>query len=517
MHTLLLLLALAQEKPVALYPGTGVWKHPIATKSAEAQRFFDQGLSLMYGFNRYESLRSFRKAAQLDPTAAMAQWGIAMATGPYLNMDGDPTYDIKASCAAADAGLKLAANPRERAYLEAVKTRCPDFASPDPYVAAMRGLAERWPDDLDALTLYAEAIMVRNRWKWYSADGQPAAGMPDAERTLEGVLRRWRDHPGANHLYVHAVESSPTPERAIPSAQRLMGLTPSEGHMVHMPGHIWLIFGEWDWAADVNERAAEVDRQYFATTGVTEGSYPMYYWHNLHFVAYARWMQGNRAAALKAADTMSQAMAPMAGHMPEMMDGMISIPKFALLRFGEWDRILKEAKPRDTQKVSTALWHYSRAMAYAARNDKANAATEQQGFEAARKQVAADAAWAQNKAAAVLAFASELLAARMGDNAIARLRRAVEMQDGFVYDEPPAWYYPVRETLGAALLRAGQAAEAEKVFREGVRRSPKNGRMLFGLVESLKAQKRVEEAGWVEKEFAAAWARADVKLRVEDL
>jgi tetratricopeptide (TPR) repeat protein len=203
--------------------------------------------------------------------------------------------------------------------------------------------------------------------------------------------------------------------------------------------------------------------------------------------------------------------------MPEMMDGMISIPKFALLRFGEWDRILKEAKPRETQKVSTALWHYSRAMAYAARNDQANAATEQQGFEAARKQVAAEAAWGQNKAAAVLAFASELLAARLGDDAIARLRRAVEMQDRFVYDEPPAWYYPARETLGAVLLRAGQAAEAEKVFREGVRRSPKNGRMLFGLVECLKAQKRVEEAAWVEKEFAAAWAKADVKLRLEDL
>jgi tetratricopeptide (TPR) repeat protein len=520
MRTLLFvlpLLAFAQEKPVAIYPGTGIWKHPIATKSPEAQRFFDQGLSLMYGFNRYESLRSFKKAAELDPAAAMPHWGIAIATGPYVNMDGEPTYDIKASCAAADAGLKLAREARERAYLEAVKTRCPEFANPDPYIAAMRAVAERWPDDLDAISLYAEAIMVRSRWKWYTAEGQPAAGMPDAERALESVLRRWPDHPGANHLYIHAVESSPTPERAIPSAQRLMGLTPSEGHMVHMPGHIWLIFGDWEMAAAVNERAAEVDREYFKMTGVTAGSYPMYYWHNLHFVAYARWMQGNRAAALKAAETMSQAMAPMAGSMPEMMDGMVSIPKFALLRFAEWDRILKEPKPAASQKVSTALWHYSRAMAYAGKSDAASAGGERQAFEEARKSVPADAASAQNKATAVLAFASELLAARLGDDAVARLRRAVAMQDAFVYDEPPAWYYPVRETLGAALLRAGQAAEAEKVFREGVRRSPRNGRMLFGLMESLKAQKRVEEAAWVEKEFAAAWAKADVKLRVEDL
>ena len=514
---LLPLLAFAQEKPVALYEGTGSWKHPIATKSAEAQQFFDQGLSLMYGFNRYESLRSFRKAAELDPSAAMPQWGIAMATGPYVNMDGDPTYDMKTACAAAEAGLKLAANARERAYLEAVKTRCPDYANPDLYIAAMRALAGRWPDDLDAAVLYADSIMIRSRWRWYTADGQPAAGMPEAERALEAVLRRWPQHPGANHFYIHAVEASPTPERAIPSAQRLMGLTPSEGHMVHMPGHIWLIFGEWDWAADVNERAAEVDRHYFHTTGVTHGSYPMYYWHNLSFVAYARSMQGNRAAALKAAEVMHEAMAPMAKHMPEMMDGMISVPKFPLLRFREWERILAEPKPPASQKVTTALWHYSRALAYAGRNDKAKAVAEQGRFEEARKQLGPDAMWVQNKASDVLAFASELLAARLGDNAVARLRKAVAMQDAFVYDEPPAWYYPVRETLGAALLRANQAAEAEKVFREGVRRSPKNGRMLFGLMESLKAQNRSEEASWVEKEFRAAWSKADVKLTIDDL
>jgi tetratricopeptide (TPR) repeat protein len=381
----------------------------------------------------------------------------------------------------------------------------------------MRALAERWPDDLDAVTLYADAIMIRSRWKWYDKAGQPAPGMPDAERALESVLRRWPDHPGANHLYIHAVESSPTPERAIASSQRLMGLTPSEGHMVHMPGHIWLVLGDWELAAGVNERAAEVDRQYFATTGVTEGSYPMYYWHNLHFIAYARWMQGNRAAALKAADTLSQAMAPMTAAMPEMMDSFYWIPKFALLRFGEWDAILKEPKPKESQKSSTALWHYSRATAYAARKDTAAAGREREAFEGARKQVPADAVFSQNKSADVLALASELLGARMGDNAVARLRRAVELQDAFVYDEPPAWYYPVRETLGAELLRANQAAEAERVFREGVRRSPRNGRLLFGLMESLKRQNKDEEAAMVEKEFTAAWSKADGKLRIEDL
>src|SRR4051812_32903811 len=407
--------AFAQEKPVALLSGTGTWKHPIATKSAEAQKFFDQGLAMMYGFNRYEALRSFRKAAELDPAAAMPHWGIAMATGPYINMDGEATYDIKASCAAADAGLKLATAAREKAYLEAVESRCPDFAKPEAYIAATRAVMEKWPDDLDAATLYADAVMIQSRWKWYGADGRPAAGMPEAERALEDVIRRWPEHPGANHLYIHAVESSPTPERAVPSAQRLMGITPSEGHMVHMPGHIWLVLGDWETAATVNERAAEVDRQYFATTGVTEGSYPMYYVHNLHFIAYSRWMQGRKADGFKAAETMLSSMAPMAEAMPEMADVFLPIPKFALLRFGEWDEVLKQAKPKESQKISTAMWHYSRALAHAARGDKDAAGRERAEFEAARKVIPADSAWGQNKTSEVLAMASEILGAKLGD------------------------------------------------------------------------------------------------------
>jgi tetratricopeptide (TPR) repeat protein len=510
-----LALALAQEKPVALYPGTGIWKHPIQTSNAESQKYFDQGLSLMYGFNRYEALRSFKKAAELDPKAPMAQWGIAMATGPYINMDGEPTYDMKASCAAADAGLKLAgASGREREYLAAAAARCPEFKDPDAYIAAMRALAERWPDDLDAQTLYADAIMIASRWHWYGKDGTPAKGMPDAERTLEEVLRRWAEHPGANHLYIHAVESSRTPERAIPSAQRLMGLTPSEGHMVHMPGHIWLVLGDWEMAASVNERAAEVDRQYFASTGVTEGSYPMYYAHNLHFIAYARWMQGQRAAGLKTADDLAEALAPMAAAMPEMADAFLPVAKFGLLRFGEWDAVLKLPQPKPVQKLSLAFWHFSRAMAYQAKGDAGAAAKVRAAFEAARTEIPAGAPWGQNQAGPVLSLAAELLAAKLDGDAVAHLRRAVDIQDGLVYDEPPAWYYPVRESLGAALLRAGQAAEAEAVFREGVRRSPRNGRMLFGLMESLRAQGKTEQAGWVRKEYEAAWARADVKLTI---
>jgi tetratricopeptide (TPR) repeat protein len=515
----LLPLALAaQEKPPMLLSGTGIWKHPIVTSSPEAQKYFDQGLNEMYGFNRYEALRSFRKAAELDPKAAMPWWGVAMAAGPYINMDGDPTYQMKTSCAAVEEGRKLRpADAREAAYLDAAASRCPDFAKPEAYVAAARSLAERWSDDLDAATLYADALMIPNRWHWYSHAGAPAPGQAEAERTLEAILRRWPEHPGANHLYIHAVESSPTPERAIPSSQRLMGITPSEGHMVHMPGHIWLVLGEWELAAAVNERAVQVDREYFAATGVTEGSYPMYYWHNITFVAYARWMQGRKADALKAEDELSAAMAPMAAAMPEMLDGFLPFTRFGLLRFAEWDALLKLPEPKPEQKISRAFYHFSRALAFHGKSDRSAAAREQSAFEEARKQVAPDAMWGQNKATPVMALASELLAARIGTDAVAHYRRAVEIQDALDYDEPPAWYYPVRESLGAALLRGGQAAEAEAVFREGVRRSPKNGRMLFGLMESLKAQGKTEQAGWVEKEFQAAWSKSDTKLTLSDL
>lgn len=511
-------LALAQEKPVALYPGTGLWKHPIQTKSPDAQKYFDQGLSLMFGFNRYEALRSYRKAAELDPEAPMAQWGIAMATGPYINMDGDPTYDMKTSCGAAERGIKLTIrSDRERSYLQAAAARCPEFKDPDAYVAAMRGVSERWPDDLDAATLYAESLMLPTRWHWYANDGTAAKGMPEAERALEAVLRRWPDHPGANHLYIHAVESSRTPERAIPSAQRLMGITPGEGHMVHMPGHIWLVMGDWETAAAVNERAAEVDRQYFATTGVTEGSYPMYYVHNLHFIAYARTMQGRRADALKATTVLAGAIAPMAEAMPEMADGFSPVPWFNLIRFGEWDAILKLPQPKPVQKAATTFWHYARAMAFHGKSDRAAAERERTAFEDARKQVPAEYPWGQNQAGPVMALAAEILTARISGDAVDHLKRAVELQDGLVYDEPPGWYYPVRESLGAALLKTGKAAEAETVFREGIRVSPRNGRMLFGLMEALKAEGKTEQAEWVRKEYEAVWARADVRLSLAEM
>jgi tetratricopeptide (TPR) repeat protein len=508
------------EKPVALYPGLGIWTHPIATRNPQAQKFFDQGLALLYGFNRYEALRSFRKALELDPQAAMAQWGVAMALGPYINMDLDPDVHTKDACDAAAAGLRITGTSgADRAWLEAAESRCPDYSDSAKYIAAMRALAAQYPDDPDAQTFYAESLMLPARWRWYGPDGKPADGVAEAERVLEGVLRRYPNHPGANHLYIHAVESSPVPERAVPSAQRLMGIMPSAGHMVHMPGHIWLVLGEFNTAVDVNQRAAAVDREYFAKTGVM-GSYYMYYLHNLQFIVYARSMQGRSAETRKAIAAIREAGRPLAQAMPEMAGIVNIIAAMAQLRIGDWDGLLAALQPAPADAPGQAMWRYARGISLAAKGKPGEARAEQIEFEKVRRTLDRSVPFGSNKLGDVMDLASAVLDARLEASpaaAAGKWRRAVEIQDGLAYDEPPAWYYPVRESLGAALLRAGDAAAAETVFREGLRRSPRNGRLLFGLAESLKAQRKTEAAAWVHREFLAAWNGADIPLRVSDL
>lgn len=507
------------EKPVALYPGLGTWAHPIATRSPEAQKFFNQGLVLMYGFNRYEALRSFRKALELDPQAAMAQWGISMALGPYVNMDMDPDIHLKESCEAAQAGLKLATAAPDRAWLGTAAARCPDYSDPAKYIGAMRSLAARYPDDPDAQTWFAEALLLPVRWRWYGIDGKPAEGVEEAERVLEGVLRRHPDHPGANHLYIHAVESSPTPERAVPSAQRLMGITPAAGHMVHMPGHIWLVLGEYNIAADVNERAAQVDREYFERTG-THGTYYMYYLHNLQFIVYARSMQGRIEETARAISQMREAAKPLEQSMPEMADIPHVIVAMAQLRTNRWDELLAEPQPKSESPLRQSWWRYGRAISLAMKGMTEDAAKERDAFETLRQKLDRNMAWDTNKLGDVMDLASAALNARMERSAAAaaaKWKLAVRIQDRLAYDEPPVWYYPLRESWGAALLAAGDAAEAEAVFREGVRLSPKNGRMLFGLAESLRAQGKSDAATWVDREFQAAWKGADMELRIKEM
>ncbi len=509
----------AGGEPVPLYPGLGTWHHPIATQSPLAQKYFDQGLILMYGFNRHEAFRSFQKAAKLDSSAAMAYWGISSALGPYINMDMDPAYQIKESCAAAAKGLSLPdLAATDRIWLTAAKSRCPDFANPPAYIREMRDLAAAQPDDPDAQTLYAEALLIRTRWDWYE-HSRPAAGVEEAERVLEQVLRRFPYHPGANHLYIHAVESSPTPERAIPSAQRLMGIVPSAGHLVHMPGHIWLVLGDFNNAAAVNERAAQVDREYFAKAGL-HSSYYMYYLHNLSFLIHARAMQGRLADTDAAIRQMEDALAPVQRSMPEMATAFGFFITTGHIRNRQWNTVLNTPRPQARDHTALALWHFSRGMAFAAKGQADSAEREQIRFEAERKLTDRNLQWDTNKLGDVLDLSSVVLSARLSASpaeAVAKWKQAVSFQDALVYNEPPAWFYPVRESLGAALLRSGDAAGAEAIFREGLQRSPNNGRMLFGLVESLKAQKKTDAAAWLQRQFEAAWKGSDLKLRIEDL
>jgi tetratricopeptide (TPR) repeat protein len=518
----------AKTNRTSLLPGLGRHHHPISTRSADAQKFFDEGLTLIYAFNHEEAIRSFERAAALDPSAAMPYWGIALALGPNINLDVDPAGEKRAYAAAKKAlAMRDKAAENERAYIDALAKRYSIDPKADlkklamDYKDAMGELVKRYPDDLDAATLYAEAMMDLRPWQLWTADGKPAEGTEEIVRVLESVLKRDPQHIGTNHYYIHAVEASRTPERALASAARLPGLVPQAGHLVHMPAHIYIQTGDYESAARSNEQAAEVDRNYIRKTGVS-GVYPlMYYSHNLHFLAAARTAQGRFEDARRAAAQLVANVAPAVKEMP-MLEGFLPTPLFVLLRFNRWADILKLPAPDSKLALSTAVWHFGRGCAFAATGDVKNAASERASMVEARKQIPPDIAFNLNSAENVFRVADAVLSARIaaarGDTAgsIENWRKAVEAQDALAYDEPPGWYYPVRESLGAALLKSGRAVEAEAVFREDLTRNARSGRSLFGLLESLKAQKKSSDAQWVERQFGEAWKGAPA-LRVGDL
>ncbi|MGH9316680.1 MAG: tetratricopeptide repeat protein [Thermoanaerobaculia bacterium] len=532
-----LLLASGEERraaaaPVSLMERLGHHHHPIQTRNPEAQRFFDQGLTLIYGFNHEEAIRSFRRAAALDPEAAMPLWGIAYALGPNINRDVDPERE-KAAFDAVQRALKLAktAVPNERAYIEVLARRY----SEDPranlqalaadFAKAMGELSRRYPDDLDLATLYAESLMDLRPWRLWSLEGKPAEGTEEIVAVLESVLRRAPGHVGANHYYIHAVEASLHPERGLPSAKRLETLAPAAGHLVHMPAHIYMRVGDYDAAARRNSDAAKVDREYLRETATGGSFYDlMYYAHNLHFLAAAHAAAGRSADALKAADDLVAHVGPLVEGMP-MGEFYLPTPYFVRLRFQRWDQILKTPAPDPKWVMTTSFWHLARGVASAARGEVAAAEAERRAIAAAALQIPEDAEFSAyfNKARHFLDLALATLDARIAEakgersRAIELWGKAVDLGDRLNYGEPPEWYYPVRESLGGALLRSGRAVEAEKVFREDLERNPRNPRSLFGLWRSLEAQKRAVDAGFVKQQFDAAWAGAETELRLEDL
>jgi tetratricopeptide (TPR) repeat protein len=468
----------------------------------------------------------------LDPQSAIAFWGVALALGPCINLDVDPPHE-KAAYEAVQKALLLApgATEEERAYIQALAKRYSSDPKVDlrkldsDYADAMRELTKNYPDDLDAATLYAESLMDLHPWKLWSLDGRPTEGTEEIVAVLESVLRRDPNHLGANHYYIHATEASPHPEWALASARRLETLAPAAGHLVHMPAHTYMRVGDYWAAVNSNVAAADADRLYFRESGTTGSMYDMmYFCHNLHFLAASYSMGGNFAHAKEAADELGAHVAPMLHEMP-IAEVYAPYPIFVLVRFHRWDEVLKVPAPNPSLSMTTAFWHFARGSAYSAKGQIKMAEAERTILDTTRKQTPADREFSfySNKAQNFLDLAENVLDARIaaakGDHeqAIKCWEKAVEIEDKLNYGEPPEWFYPVRESLGAALLLNGQTEQAEIVFRVDLKQYPRNPRALYGLLRALEAQKKSTNVEEVRKEFEAAWKNADAPLEIGEL
>jgi tetratricopeptide (TPR) repeat protein len=502
----------------------GNHRHAITTRSALAQRYFDEGLNLMYGFNHAEAIRSYRDAATLDPACAMCYWGIALSLGPNINARMRDAAVPDAYEALQQALSRASgASAVEQALIQALAARYAPapVANRAPldraYADAMRDVVRRFPDDLDAATLFAEALMDLSPWRYWTRDGEPTEYATEIVATLESVLARNPSHPGATHFYIHAVEASQTPERAVPAAERLETLVPGAGHLVHMPGHTYWRVGRYQDAIRVNLAAIQSDESYIRGRGVadlaTHGSYVYgYYPHNIEFVFAGAQMSGQSALALDAARKLVE-------HLPQVAT-LQPMPLYALVRFGRWDEVMREPQPADDQWYALGMWHWARGLAYLRQGDLDQAETEAALVAAIsgalELQDAQDSSGSRSLPLLELArnvLAGELAGAQgRSEEWLARLAVAVALQDDLPYSEPPPWFYPVRHNLGAALLKLGRVAEAEAVYREDLRHYPHNAWGLFGLAESLRAQGRAAEAAALQPQIDDAWQYADVPL-----
>jgi tetratricopeptide (TPR) repeat protein len=515
-----------EQREAPLFDDLGNHQHPVTTRSEKAQRYFNQGLILAFAFNHAESARSFQAAQKIDPDCAMCYWGEALALGPNINAPMFPEAVPKAWAAAQKAQeLASLVTPREQAYIRALQARYREQPPEDrsgldrAYRDAMRKLAEDYPDDFDAVALYAEAIMDTTAWNYWEEDGKPGPQTEELLRVLEGVLREAPDHPLALHLYIHAIEASPNPQRGEAAADRLAKLVPGAGHLVHMPAHIYMRLGRYTDASAANERAAAADESYITQCRV-QGFYPAaYYPHNVHFLWWAATAEGRSQVAIETARKLGKLMTPDMVREFAIVEPLLAVPHLALIQFGRWDEALAEPAPAAEFPLASALVLYAQGMALAAKGDLSRAA---QKLEALRG-IQRAAKWEpyavyQVPAPQMVEIAERVLDAdlrlRGGDKGggLKQLREAVEQQDALPYMEPPYWDYPIRQSLGKALLVLGLAREAEEVYREDLRRHPRNGWSLFGLEQSLRTQGKMASADEVRRRFEQAWARADVKL-----
>jgi tetratricopeptide (TPR) repeat protein len=512
----------------ALDAGLSRLHHPVSTRNRQAQAYFDQGMRLVFAFNHEAAINSFQRALALDPDLAMAYWGIALALGPNINLPMDPAAHKAAYAELQKAiGLKAKASPVEREYIGALSKRYSANADADlaplqvAYKDAMRELSRGHPRDTDAAVLYAESLMDLNPWKFWTPDGKPADGTLELVRVLERAQAQQPDHIGALHYYVHAIEASPHPEKGLAAAKRLENLAPSAGHLVHMPAHIYIRTGNYIDAIRVNEAAARADER-LAAAGAKSFYLVAYYGHNLHFLAVCNAIAGNSARAIAAANKLYAHASPMIKEIPPL-DGFLYTPAMVLAKFQRWDDVLALPEPAFEAPISGAVWHLARTLALVGKGRLVDATAERAKFIEATTSLPKTLELGNNKAGSLVAIARPYLDGRIAlmrgnfSEAIGNLREAVIAEDALAYDEPTPWYLPARESLGAAQLRAGDFAGAEKTFREDLVHNPESGRSLFGLHAALVAEGRSNDAAKVQARFERAWRAADVKLDTASL
>ena len=503
--------------------------HKVTTRSADAQKYFNQGLGCIYGFNHEAAINSFKEAIKLDPDMAMAYWGISFALGSNYNATADAnalteaySYLQKAQAAATKV------SPAEQDYIAALAQRYSADPKSDQsklaiaWSKAMGQLSKKYPDDMDAATLYAESMMNLHPWQLWSTDGKPNEGTLEIIAVLESVLKRDPNHIGANHYYIHAVEASPFPERGLASAYRLGALAPSSGHLVHMPSHIYLRTGDFAAGAKSNELAIAADQNYLKRSGSTGLYGLMYYNHNIHMLAASDIGRGNYADAIKNARLLATNVAPNLKAMP-MLEMFLPYELVTFVRFNKTDEIMKYPQPVPDAKVTNAWWRFARGLAFVETGKPTDAEKELAALREIMKATPFDApignSLSQNVyKAADLMLAGEIAGAK-GDmpTAIDSLRKAVDAADLVNYNEPPDFDIPVREWLGRALLRAGKFADAEAVYRSELEKHPQSGRALFGLAEALDKQGKKTSADIVRQQYQEVWKEADTKLNVAEL
>ena len=511
------------DRPVVILEGLGDWQHPITTRSAEAQRFFNQGLRLTYGFNHEEAIRSFERAAALDPSCAMCFWGLAYALGPNINMPMSAEAEERASEAIASARkLKSRTLPLERALIDALSKRYGKPAGADraardaAYASAMRGVAQKFAGNADAEVLFADAMLNTRPWNQWTRDGTPQPGTEELVAALIRVVQREPKHAGACHFYIHAIEASPEPERALTCAERLPRLMPGAGHVVHMPAHVYLRVGRYEDAARANIAAVEADNRYLGGRDGKSGLYPLFYApHNLHFLWAAYLLSGQQAKALGASRALIGRVDPQDAKATAALEGFLPSVILTHARFRDWTAVLAEPAPLSDLAYTSGMWHYARGLAQAARGDFALASAERDAVRALAARVKPDVVILLNTAPALLTLAAEVLDATIDaaqkrfDAAATRLRAAAKLEDALTYDEPPPWYHSVRNILGHVLLDAGKPAEAETAFREDLAFLKETGWSLAGLERALRAQGKTAEADAVAQRLREAWKYAD--------